>query len=163
VFRLNPADREVEVEFADQWLWLIFVAIGLALVVTEFVGGGFSGFELAIIGSALIVGGLVASPFDSWQVAVIATSALCFVYIAAGRRYVRRWAQTRKAKTNIDAIIGSRGIVVKNIARYAPGRIQVGGTRWRASADEDIGEGQEVTVIEIRGTTLIVKKAEGGD
>ena len=150
-------------EFADQWLWLIFVGIGLALVVTEFLGGGFSGFELAVIGSVLIIGGLVASPFDSWQIAVIVTSVLCFVYIAAGRRYVRRWSQTRTAKTNIDAIIGARGVVVKAITKYAPGRTAVGGTQWRASADEEIGEGQEVTVIEVRGTTLIVQKTAGGD
>ena len=150
-------------EFADQWLWLIFVGIGLALVVTEFVGGGFSGFELVIVGSVFIVGGLVASPFDSWPVAVIVTSALCLAYIAVGRRYLRRWTQTRKTRTNIDTIIGSRGVVVKDITKYAPGRIQVGGVRWRASADEEIGEGQEVAVIEIRGTTLIVQKTVGGD
>ena len=133
------------------------------MVLTEFLGGGFSGFELVIIGSVFIVGGLVASPFDSWAVAVIVTSVLCFAYIAIGRRYLLRWTQTRKAKTNIDTIIDTKGIVVKNITKYAPGRIQIGGVRWRATADEEIGEGEEVTVIEIRGTTLIVQKTEGGD
>ena len=150
-------------EFADQWLWLIFVGIGLAMALVEFLGGGFSGFELVIIGSVFIVGGLVASPFDRWPVAVVVTSVLCFAYIGVGRRYLIRWTQARKAKTNIDTIIGSPGIVVKDITKYAPGRIQVRGVRWRASADEEIEKGQEVTVIEIRGTTLIVKKTEGGD
>jgi len=150
-------------EFADQWLWLIFVAAGLAMVLTEFLGGGFSGFELVIIGSVFILGGLVASPFDSWPIAVIVTSVLCFAYIAVGRRYLLRWTQTRKAKTNIDTIIGAKGIVVKNITKYAPGRIHIGGVRWRAMADEEIGEGQEVTVTDIRGTTLTVKKTSGGE
>lgn len=150
-------------EFADQWLWLIFVGVGLAMVLVEFLGGGFSGFELVIIGSVFIAGGLVASPFDSWPVAVIVTSVLCFAYIAAGRRYLLRWTQTRKAKTNIDTIIGTRGVVVKEITKYVPGRIQVRGVRWRATADEEMEKGQEVTVIEIRGTTLTVKKTEGGD
>ena len=150
-------------EFADQWLWLIFVAAGLVMVLTEFLGGGFSGFELVIIGSVFIVGGLVASPFDSWPVAVIVTSMLCFAYIAIGRRYLLRWTQTRKAKTNIDTIIGAKGIVVKEITKYTPGRIQVSGVRWRATSDDEIEKGQEVTVLEIRGTTLIVQKTEGGD
>ncbi len=150
-------------EFADQWLWLIFVIAGLAMVLTEFLGGGFSGFELVIIGSVFIVGGLVASPFDSWPVAVIVTSVLCFAYIAIGRRYLLHWTQTRKAKTNIDTIIGAKGIVVKNITKYTPGRIHIGGVRWRAMADEEIGEGQEVTVMDIRGTTLTVKKTSGGE
>jgi len=150
-------------DFADQWLWLIFVAAGLVMVLTEFLGGGFSGFELVIIGSVFIAGGLVASPFDSWAVAVIVTSVLCFAYIVIGRRYLLRWTQTRKAKTNIDTIIGTKGFVVKNITKFAPGRIQVGGVRWRATADEEIGEGQEVTVIDIRGTTLTVKRTSGGE
>jgi membrane protein implicated in regulation of membrane protease activity len=150
-------------EFADQWLWLIFVGIGLVMVMLEFLGGGFTGFELVIIGSVFVIGGLVASPFDSWPVAVIITSVLCFAYIIVGRRYLHRWTQTRKAKTNIDAIIGTQGVVVKEITKYAPGRIQIRGVRWRAVADEDMEKGQEVTVIEISGTTLTVKRTSGGD
>jgi len=150
-------------EFADQWLWLVFVGVGLGLVVAEFVTGAVSGFDMAIFGSVFILGGLVASPFDSWPTAVIVTSVLSVAYVVIGRRYVRRWTQARKARTNIDAIIGRRALVVKDITKYAPGRIEVGGVRWRASADDEIGKGQEVTVTEVRGATLIVQRTQGGD
>ena len=80
-----------------------------------------------------------------------------------GRRFVRRWTTGREEKTNIDAIIGRKGIVLKSIARYSDGQIKIDNVRWRARAEENIDEGGEVVVTGVRGATLIVNKIEGGD
>jgi membrane protein implicated in regulation of membrane protease activity len=83
--------------------------------------------------------------------------------VALGRRYVHRWTTVSKAKTNIDAIIGRQGIVLKSIARNVDGLVKVGNEQWRARAKDDIKEGDEIVVISVSGVTLIVEKIKGGN
>lgn len=154
---------EVAVAFPDMWLWLVFIIAGLFLVLLELIVGVETGFDLVFIGSAFIVGGLVTWPAHSWLLTVIVTSVICVAYIALGRRYVHRWTQVKKTRTNIDAIIGRRGLVLKNIARNVDGLVKVGNEQWRARAEEDIGQGEEIVVNSVRGVTLIVEKSKGGN
>ena len=65
-------------------------------------------------------------------------------------------------RTNIDAIIGQSGIVRRHIAQNEVGLVKVGYELWRAKAEEDIEEGEEVEVIGVSGVTLEVKKVGGG-
>jgi len=151
------------VEFLDTWLWLIFVGVGLFLVLLELIIGVATELDLVFIGSACTLGGLVTWPFHSWALTVIVTSVICVAYIAIGRRYVHRWTLVKTEKTNIDAIIGKKGIVMQHIARNADGRVRVGNEQWRARAEEDIEKGNEIVVTGVSGVTLIVNKTEGGN
>ncbi len=153
--------RGSDMEFADQWLWLIFIGVGAALVALEFLVGIETGFELVSIGTTFVLGGLVAWPLDSWLVAVIVTAVLCLVYLTVARKYIRQWVQVRTTPTNVDAVIGRSGVVIKDIYRNTPGRVRIGTEEWRASAEEEIGEGAEIAVKGVRGTTLIVIKKGG--
>ena len=148
--------------FTD-WLWLVFVIVGLLFVLLELIVGVETGLDLVFVGSAFILGGLATWPFHSWLLTAIATSIICVAYVALGRRYVHRWTTVNKAKTNIDAIIGRQGIVLKSIARNVDGRVKVGNEQWRARAEEDIKEGDEIVVTSVSGVTLIVEKIKGGD
>ena len=150
-------------EFTDLWLWLIFVIVGLLLVLLELIVGVETGLDLVFTGSAFIFGGLATWPFHSWLLTIIVTSIICVAYVALGRRYVHRWTMVSKAKTNIDAIIGRQGIVLKSIARNVDGRVKVGNEQWRARAEEDIKEGDEIVVTSVSGVTLIVEKIKGGN
>ena len=150
-------------EFPDLWLWLIFVIVGFLLVLLELIVGVETGLDLVFIGSAFILGGLVTWPADSWVLTIIVTGAICIIYVAVGRRYVHRWTAVGKAKTNIDAIIGQQGIVLKSISKNADGLVKIGTEQWRARADEDINEGDEIVVATVSGVTLIVNKTEGGN
>lgn len=145
------------------WLWLIFAVVGLLLVLLELIVGVETGLDLVFIGSAFIVGGLATWPLQVWWWTVIITSLICVAYVAIGRRYVHRWTAVKKAKTNIDAIIGRTGIVLKSIARNYDGRVRVGNERWKARSEEDINEGDEIVVTGVSGATLIVEKTKGGD
>ena len=148
--------------YPDLWLWLVFVIVGLLLVLLELIVGVETGLDMVFIGSAFIVGGLVSWPFHSWLLTVIVTSLICIAYVALGRRYVHRWTVVKKAKTNVDAIIGRQGIVLKNIAKNVDGRVKVGNEQWRARAEEDVKEGNEIVVTSVIGATLIVEKTKGG-
>ena len=145
------------------WLWLIFVIAGLLFILLELIIGVETGLDLVFIGSAFIIGGLVTWPAHSWVLTVIVTSIICVLYVALGRRYVHRWTMVSKAKTNIDAIIGRQGIVVKSIAKNVDGLVKVGYEQWRARAEEDIKKGDEIVVTSVSGVTLIVEKIKGGN
>jgi membrane protein implicated in regulation of membrane protease activity len=149
--------------FPDLWLWLIFVIAGLFFVLLELIIGVETGLDLVFIGSAFIIGGVATWPFHSWVWTVIITSIICVAYVVIGRRYVHRWTMVRKAKTNIDAIIGRQGIVIKSVAKNVDGLVKVGYEQWRARAEEDIKEGDEIVVTSVSGVTLIVEKIKGGD
>jgi membrane protein implicated in regulation of membrane protease activity len=149
-------------EFLDMWLWLILAGVGLLLALTELFIGIDTGLDLVFTGSSLILGGLVTWPFHSWVLTAIIVAVICICYVVIGRRYVHRWTAVKKERTNIDTIIGKRGIVLHNIDRNTSGIVKVGNEQWRAVAEEEIGEGDEIEVTEIKGVTLTVKRTAGG-
>ena len=65
-----------------------------------------------------------------------------------------------KTKTNIDRIIGMKGIVTEKITKKTPGEVKVDGKRWTAVADETINTDETVEILEINSTKLKVKRME---
>lgn len=149
--------------FPDAWLWLIFIIAGLLFALLELIIGIETGLDLVFIGSAFVLGGLITWPFHSWILTVIVTGVICIAYVALGRRYVHRRMAISKERTNIDAIVGRGGVVLRRIAKNFDGLVKVGNEQWRARAEEDIEEGDEIVVTGVSGATLIVKKTEGGN
>ena len=153
----------VELTFVDSWMWLIFIGIGLGMILLELILGVATGLDLVFVGTACILGGLISISMNSWVWTVIATVIICIIYVAIGRRYVHRRLAVSGEKTNIDTIIGRRGLVQKDISRANDGLVKIGYEEWRARAEEDIKEGEEIIVTGISGATLIVNKTEGGN
>jgi len=153
----------VEVAFFDSWAWLIFVAIGLVMVLLELIIGVETGLDLVFIGSAFILSGLATMALSSWVWTAVATVIICIIYLVAGRRYVHRKMAVAQERTNIDAIIGKTGVVQQDISRTSGGMVRIGMEQWKAKAEEDIKEGEEIVVTSVSGVTLAVKKIEGGN
>ena len=65
-----------------------------------------------------------------------------------------------KTKTNIDRIIGMKGIVTEKITKKTLGEVKVDGKRWTAIADETINTDETVEILEINSTKLKVKRTE---
>ncbi|MDD5702219.1 MAG: NfeD family protein [Dehalococcoidales bacterium] len=152
----------VAVGFPDSSVWFIFIGIGLLMILLELIVGIGTGLDLVFLGSAFIIGGLVSWPFHSWVLTLIITLVICIVYLALGRRYVHRWTATRKEKTNIDVIIGKRGIILQSLMPGDIGLVKVDNEEWRARAEEGIEKGEAIVVTAISGITLNVEKIKGG-
>ncbi len=145
----------------DQWLWLILMVIGLILVMAELIIGVDTGLDLVFIGSSFIIGGLISWPFHSWAITVIVVGIICIVYVAIGRKYVHKWTATREEKTNVDTIIGRKGIVLQNLTPGFNGLVKVGNEEWRARSEGSIEKGEMVVVTAVSGVTLVVEKFKG--
>ena len=153
----------VEVTFFDSWAWLIFLCIGLVLVLMELILGIETGLDLVFIGSAFILSGLITIAMQTWVWTALIAGIICVVYLLLGRRYMHKRMSFAAEKTNIDTIIGKKGVVLEDITRHNYGLVKVGMEEWRAGSDEEIKKGEEVTVSGISGVTLSVKKEAGGN
>ncbi len=92
------------------------------------------------------------------QIPVFLVLSLASVFFA--RPFlVRRGKHTA---TNIDAIIGEKGVVIEKIENIAgAGQVKVHGQYWSArsvSDEQDYNEGDVVEIVAVEGVKLICKK-----
>ena len=76
------------------------------------------------------------------------------------RPYLLKKLKVGNSKTNLDRIIGMKGIVSEDISYLSPGEVKVDGKRWTAIADSDIRKGSTVEVLEIIGVKIKVKEID---
>ena len=92
------------------------------------------------------------------QIPVFILLSLASVFLA--RPYLVR--STKHTATNIDAIIGEKGIVIEKIENIAgAGQVKVRGQYWSArsvSDDAEYVEGDVVEIVAVEGVKLICKK-----
>ena len=153
----------MDVAFVDSWLWLIFIAAGLVLILMELLLGIETGLDMVFIGSAFVLGGLITIALQSWVWTAVTSGIICVIYVFAGRRYIHSRIAVKTERTNIDTIIGKQGFVQQDITQEKYGLVKIGMEEWRAKADEDIKKGEQITVTDVSGVTLNVKRIEGGN
>ncbi len=68
--------------------------------------------------------------------------------------------KVNNTKTNIDRIIGMKGIVTEDIIKDDIGEVKVDGKKWSAYADINISKGENIKVLSINSVKLKVKKWE---
>lgn len=135
------------------WLALMIVLI-LAEVVTVnvvslwFALGAFAALICAFFGLDIIVQSVV----------FIIVSALTLYFT---RPIVQKFLKVGKSKTNVDAVIGARGVVIKPVFPNEFGQVKIGGQIWTAKAAGEhdvIGLHEEVEVVAIEGVKAVVRR-----
>lgn len=162
-YKIRKRGDSMDVTFVDSWLWLIFIAAGLVLILMELLLGIDTGLDMVFIGSAFILGGLITTALKSWVWTAVISGVICVAYVFIGRRYFHNRVAVKTEKTNIDTIVGKKGFVQQDITQEKYGIVKIGMEEWRAKADEDIKKGEQITVTDVSGVTLNVKRIEGGN
>lgn len=91
------------------------------------------------------------------QVIVFLLVSIVLLYFT--KPFAEKKLRIGQEKTNVDALIGKKGLVVATISPFQSGQVKVGGQIWTAIGNETditIQEGTEVTVSKIEGVKLIV-------
>ncbi|MDY0295640.1 MAG: NfeD family protein [Acholeplasmataceae bacterium] len=136
------------------WFWLAFFVI--ALVVEVITADMISiWFALAAIPSfiiALVDGHIV------WQ--IVSFIVIAGVLLFLTRPVVKKYLKTNEIKTNVDAMVGMTGTVIKEITSDEIGRIVIRQIDWAAVSKENIHVGEHVRVLDVDGNKLIVEKIE---
>ena len=147
---------------STSWNWILILG-GAALILLEVAMGGFAGFDLVLIGTAFALGGALGLWFQNVYLGMLVAGILCAIYILIGRRYVRRRLAIPAGgvRSNADAVIGMRALVVARVEPHVAGRVRVNHEEWRAQlapgAASPIEAGSEVTVAGVDGVTLLVR------
>lgn len=143
------------------WNWTLIV-VGALMVLLELVLGGFAGFDLVLLGSSIVVGGAVGLAAGSVTTGFVTATLLCALYIAIGRRWIRKRLKRPGISTNVDALIGQKALVTTPISEHAPGQVRLRDEVWRARPSPGQGAaleaGAEVTVESVEGVTLFVRR-----
>jgi len=140
------------------WNWALLVG-GALLVLVEVALGGFAGFDLVLIGSSFVLGGALGLLTGNAAVGFVTASALCVLYIVAGRRWVRERMRAQHVPSNADALIGLEALVVESVEVHRPGQVRVRDEVWRAvpASGGPFAPGTLVRVESVDGVTLRVR------
>lgn len=142
-------------EIYQYWLIAAIVLVIVEICTASFgsicfaIGAGFSALVAAL------GGGFV------WQIVVFAlVSMLTFIFL---RPVVIRWLdrKSKDVKTNVDALIGRKGIVSERIdASQHLGRVAIDGDDWRAVSNDGsvIEKGTSVEILKNDSIILTVKR-----
>ncbi|MCR5039785.1 MAG: NfeD family protein [Bacteroidales bacterium] len=137
--------------------WLI---AAIVLVIVEICTAGFGSICFAVgAGFSALVAGLGGS--FVWQIIVFAAvSLLTFIFL---RPMAIRWldSKSKDVKTNVDALIGRKGIVSERIdATQHTGRVAVDGDDWKAVSLDNavIDKGASVEIVNRDSLILTVKR-----
>ncbi|OXM54228.1 NfeD family protein [Amycolatopsis alba] len=138
---------------------LIWLIAGILLIIAELLSGDL--FLLMVGVGALFGAGsaaLTGNPFiDVAVFAIASVGMLALVRPTLKRRFL----SGPDIKTNTDALIGARAVVVSTVD-VEGGQVKLAGDVWSArcmSEGEPIAPGTSVTVVEISGATAVVSAA----
>jgi membrane protein implicated in regulation of membrane protease activity len=79
------------------------------------------------------------------------------------RPIVMKFVKHKDHVSNVQALIGQHGQVIKTITKLEFGQVKLNGEIWTAASEEEIDVQTKVSVIGIDGVKLIVKKLSEND
>jgi len=149
------------------YMGYIWLAVAIAFLFSELGTPGlffFVSFSVGAIGAAVVA-------FLGFSVIFqclfgLAVSLISFFLM---RKYLKQKELSQvtyeKAKTNVEALVGSDGIVLEVIKPHGVGVVKVGGEKWRARVEDGVGlqKGAIVSVLRVEGNTVIVKSKISGE
>lgn len=134
------------------------VIIGLMLAVLELIAGVQMGFDLVLLGSILVISGFAGILGGGIYLSLALATVLSGLYIAFGRQVIRSKLIVATKHTNIDKLIGKKGVVIRTITPDTAGMVRLEDEDWRAVAKEVIYEKEKIEVEMVEGVSLKVKK-----
>lgn len=136
-----------------QYLWL---GIVILLVVIELATVNLTTIWFVISGIiTLILSLFIDNLFIQMLVFVLGGVIL----LLTTRKILLKYLKPRNIKTNIDRIIGMKGIALTDINENS-GEVKVDGKVWNAYSKDLIKENENVIILEIKSTKLIVEKVK---
>lgn len=101
---------------------------------------------------------LVSLFIDSFIVQFSIFVVVGTLLLISTRKVLTNKLVSKNEKTNLDRIIGMKGVVTEDIDDLVVGEVLVDGKRWSAISKEPIKKGEKVKILEIKGVKLIVER-----
>lgn len=137
------------------WLGLLAIFLLMEAQTVALVSLWFAAGALAALVAALLEAEL-------W-LQIVLFVAVSGVLLLALRPVLRKFFTPKLAKTNVDAVIGSQGLVTEKIDNVTgTGQVKLGGMYWtaRSTSGENIGVDTIIKVDRVEGVKAFVSPAE---
>lgn len=150
----------------DQYLWILWLVLGVGLIIAEIFTMGFVLFWFGIGAGAAALTGLMGGDF--------LLQFLVFAGVSTGLTVMSRTIFARyfshseidRMKTGVDALPGKVGTVTTaSKGALNEGAVKVYGSTWTAFPidDEDpLTQGEKVEVVEVKGSSVYVRRVTKG-
>ena len=142
------------------WYALVWFILMIVFLVAEVATVGLVSVWFAVGALAATVIALLGG--ELWLQAVV-FAAVSGVLLALLRPFARKFFQPKLTKTNVDAVVGARGVVLEEINNLTPsGRVKLDAMEWsaRSTGGDPIPAGTVVCVDRVEGVKLLVTPAE---
>ena len=141
------------------WIWLAAAVIFLIIELTT----------PTLIFVCFFAGALASGVYSYfspdqfyWQIGIFVIVSVAL--LPPTRMLAKNLDKPSAQKSNVDALVGQTGLVIKPIDPDNAGQVQIGGEIWLASASSALAEGARIRVLSVSGTRLNVENftEEGG-
>ncbi len=111
---------------------------------------------------AIFAAALTYVPGMPWWGEIIVFAIISLLSFLIIKPLVNKKLQRIKSNTNVDSLLGKKGMVVKKITNLDKGEVKINSVIWNAikrDSEEDIEKGEVVEIVAIQGNKLLVKKS----
>ena len=142
------------------WMTLLWFILMVVFIMAE-------ASTVAVVSVWFAAGALVAMIASMLDAAVwlqvVLFLAVSAVLLWSLRPFTKKWLTPRLTRTNVDAVIGTAGIVTGAIDNtLSAGQVKLGAMEWtaRSSSGEPIAAGTQIVVDRIEGVKVFVSPVE---
>lgn len=137
-------------------LWSIWIIVAVVLMIVELTT------TIGIFGSisaGFLVAALLAALGFSLEIQLAGLVIVGVIALFLARHFIPRQGEPApEQKTNVDALVGQRGVVLEEVSRDG-GRIKLAGEEWSARSYADaFPVGEEVVVTRIDGAIAVIEE-----
>ncbi|NNC54418.1 MAG: NfeD family protein [Pseudomonadales bacterium] len=140
------------------WHWLV---LGILLLVAESFGTG--GFVIGIAIAAFVQSiNAVSFPNLSWGFQILVFGVNCVLFTFIYWRFFRKFNQRTDAPVLNDraAQLVGRQLLLEQPLSNGVGKVLIGDTFWRASADRELPTGTKIEIVSSNGMNLVVRAVD---
>ncbi len=142
------------------WLAILWLALFIVFLMAEASTVAVISLWFALGALAAMIASLLGGEFWLQAVLFFAVSA---VLLLALRPLTKKFLNPKITRTNIDAIVGTKGIVTQEITNdLSVGQVKLNGMEWsaRSTSGEIISAGTMIQVDKVEGVKVFVSALE---
>ena len=150
----------------EQYMWIVWLALMIIMVIVECMGPALVSIWFAagaLVSLILSLFSLIPGVTIPWWVQVIVFVVVSAITLLALRPLSKRHLKRNIVNSNVDSLVGKRGLLEEEIKPFEPGVCKINDVSWTAistNGKETIAVKSVVEVVAIQGNKLLVKKVE---
>ena len=143
----------------EQYMWIVWLVVFVLAVIIEATTAELVSIFFAVGAAITLIISFI--PGVTWWIELIVFVVVSGASLLGLRPLMHRFLAKEGRKTNIDEMIGKKGLMIKGCDELNYGEIKVNGVIWTAMNEnekEPINEKEVVTIVAVKGNKLVVRK-----